>query len=58
MKETKEHILSIAQNLFLKKGYKNVTMKELVEKSGFTKGAFYHYFESKESLFREVVERF
>jgi AcrR family transcriptional regulator len=33
-------------------------MKELVEKSGFTKGAFYHYFESKESLFREVVERF
>ena len=58
MRETKEHILGIAQDLFLKKGYKGVTMNELVEKSGFTKGAFYHYFENKESLFREVFERF
>jgi AcrR family transcriptional regulator len=58
MKETKEYILDVAQDLFLKKGYKAVTMKELVETSGFTKGAIYHYFESKEALFREVVERF
>lgn len=30
-------------------------MKELVEKSGMSKGAFYHYFESKEQLFLEVL---
>jgi AcrR family transcriptional regulator len=31
-------------------------MSELVKKAGLTKGAFYHYFESKELLFRAAVE--
>lgn len=32
-------------------------MKELVEAAGLSKGAFYHYFSSKEQLFREVIEQ-
>ena len=58
MNESKEHIILIASRLFLQKSYKEVTMKELVEKSGLSKGAFYHYFESKENLFLEVLEYF
>lgn len=56
MNETREHILKVAFNLFLVKSYKEVTMAELVEKTGMSKGAFYHYFKSKEQLFLEAIK--
>ena len=55
---SKEHILRVAFLLFLQKNYREVTMKELVEKTGLSKGAFYHYFESKEKLFFEIIDSF
>lgn len=58
MSESKQHILAIALRLFLQKNFKEVTMKEIVERTGLSKGAFYHYFESKEELFREVIDEF
>jgi AcrR family transcriptional regulator len=58
MNETKEHILDVSLTLFLQKSYKAVTMKEIVEKTGLSKGAFYYYFESKEQLFTEVFEHY
>lgn len=58
MNDTKKHILRTSLILFLKKSYKDVTMKELVETTGLSKGAFYHYFASKEALFKEIVALF
>ena len=58
MNSTKEHILKTSLLLFLQKSYKEVTMKEIVEKTGLSKGAFYHYFDSKEVLFKKIVELF
>jgi len=58
MNDSKEHIITIASRLFLQKSYKEVTMKEIVQKTGLSKGAFYHYFESKEQLFLEVLDFF
>lgn len=55
MKDTKDHILMTALNLFLHKSYKDVTMKDIVTGTGLSKGAFYHYFDSKESVFEAVV---
>jgi AcrR family transcriptional regulator len=55
MNNTKEHILNVSFNLFLQKSFKEVTLKEIVEKTGMSKGAFYHYFTSKEQLFLELV---
>ncbi len=55
MYNTKEHILKTSLLLFLQKSYKEVTMREIVEKTGLSKGAFYHYFVSKEDLFKEIV---
>ena len=55
MRETKEHILKVSFGLFLKKSFKEVTMKEIVEKTGMSKGAFYHYFSSKEQIFFEII---
>jgi AcrR family transcriptional regulator len=58
MKDSREHIVNTATNLFLQKGFKEVTMKELVQSAGISKGAFYHYFTSKEQVFEEVVLSF
>ena len=33
-------------------------MKEIVKETGLSKGAFYHYFESKEQLFYEIIDFF
>jgi len=57
-KNTKEHILEIAFLLFLQKSFKAVTIKEIVEETGVSKGAFYHYFDSKKQLFEAVTKHF
>lgn len=56
MNNTKEHIVNVSFGLFLKKSFKEVTMKEIVEETQMSKGAVYHYFESKEQLFLEIIE--
>jgi TetR/AcrR family transcriptional repressor of nem operon len=58
MTDTRTHILLVSLRLFLQKNFKEVTMKEIVEKTGMSKGAFYHYFESKEKLFYEIIDYF
>jgi TetR/AcrR family transcriptional regulator, transcriptional repressor for nem operon len=55
MKNTREHILKVSLKLFLQKSFKEVTMKEIVEKTGVSKGAFYYYFDSKERIFLEII---
>jgi AcrR family transcriptional regulator len=54
MIDTKEYILKTSLVLFLQKSYREVTMREIVEKTELSKGAFYHYFKSKEELFKEI----
>ncbi|MFY0254755.1 TetR/AcrR family transcriptional regulator [Chitinophaga sp. 30R24] len=58
MNDSREHILLTSLTLFLQKGFKEVTMKEIVDKTGMSKGAFYHYFSSKEQVFAEVINHF
>jgi AcrR family transcriptional regulator len=58
MKDAREHILTTSLMLFLQKNFKEVTMKEIVEHTGLSKGAFYHYFSSKEQVFEEVMDHF
>lgn len=58
MNDSREHILTISLQLFLQSSFKDVTMKEIVEKTGLSKGAFYHYFNSKEQVFEEVIRFF
>ncbi|MBM4423800.1 MAG: TetR/AcrR family transcriptional regulator [Chloroflexi bacterium] len=48
-------ILSAAQTLFLDKNYADVTMTEIADAAGVTKGALYHHFPSKESLYLEMM---
>jgi AcrR family transcriptional regulator len=51
-------LLDCAQQLFLARGYDNTTVNDVIDKAGVSKGAFYHYFTSKEALLEALAERF
>lgn len=55
---TKESIIKAAQDLFEQKGYHATSVQAIVDAAGVTKGAFYHYFESKEDLLLLVHDQF
>ncbi len=55
---TKEKLLEAAQQLMLAKGFPATTVNEICDTAGFTKGSFFHYFDSKEQLGKEVLDRF
>lgn len=54
--DTRTSILKVALQLFLKKGYKEVSYSDLIEKTGLSKGALYHHFKSKEELLVATFE--
>ncbi|NDV58221.1 TetR/AcrR family transcriptional regulator [Bacteroides sp. 519] len=58
MTDSKKQILQTALKLFLKNSYKEVSLRDIVNEVGLTKGAFYHYYGSKDELFEEVVKYF
>jgi len=51
----REHILSVASDLFSKQDYGSVLMDSVAAQARVAKGTIYNYFGSKEALYREVV---
>ena len=56
--DTKEKILLVSYQQFINKGFHNTSMQQLVEASGFSKGAFYHHFKNKNDLYKEVINHY
>jgi AcrR family transcriptional regulator len=54
---TRAALLAAARDLFGTQGYSATSTEEIVVRAGVTKGALYHHFSDKESLFRAVFER-
>ncbi|MGX4599116.1 TetR/AcrR family transcriptional regulator [Faecalimicrobium sp. JNUCC 81] len=55
---TINRILDAAMDLFLKKGYDNTTIQDIVDALGdLSKGAIYHHFKSKEEIIEAVIPR-
>ncbi|OJZ69914.1 TetR family transcriptional regulator [Mycobacterium paraffinicum] len=50
-------LLDRAVALFLRDGYDNVSLNDLIADAGVSKGAFYHWFPSKEALIAALAER-
>jgi len=48
--ESKERIFNAAIDLIREKGYDNVTIEDICNKTGMSVGAFYHYFKSKSEI--------
>jgi len=53
--KTKQYILETAMRLFFEKGLENVNIEDVVKEVGVTRGAFYHYFKSREELIASVM---
>lgn len=56
--DTKQHILTTAQNIILGKGFAAVGLNEILKTAGVPKGSFYHYFESKEHFGSTLLENY
>ncbi len=50
-------LLDRATELFLLHGYDNVSLNDLIADAGVSKGAFYHWFPSKDALIEALAER-
>jgi AcrR family transcriptional regulator len=50
--------LDVAQRLVETRGYEGMSIQDVLDQLDASKGAFYHYFDSKQALLEGVVERF
>jgi AcrR family transcriptional regulator len=57
LENTRDKILSVANNLFSKFGFHKTSMDEIAKIARKAKGSLYYHFASKEDLFREVVSK-
>jgi AcrR family transcriptional regulator len=54
----RNEILDVAQRLvMLTKGYTNTTVQDILDELHISKGAFYHYFASKQALLEALIDR-
>ncbi|MCI3918404.1 TetR/AcrR family transcriptional regulator [Streptococcus intermedius] len=51
----RKQIKEIALKLFVDKGYSKITMEEIVQAVGISKGGMYHHFSNKEEIFLELL---
>jgi TetR/AcrR family transcriptional regulator, transcriptional repressor for nem operon len=53
---TRDRLVNSARYLFWERGYAGTSMADLLAHAEVNSGSFYHFFESKEALLREVLE--
>lgn len=56
--DTKERIKKAAYQLFADKGFKEVTMKDICDNTGLSRGGLYRHYESTEQIFSEIISSF
>lgn len=55
---SKERILSVAEQIILKKGYSSTSIDEIIDKACITKSGFFYHFRSKNELALFLVKRY
>jgi AcrR family transcriptional regulator len=53
--ENKSHLISVARGLFEKNGYAKTSVNDIVRNANISKGGFYTYYSTKESLFFDMI---
>ncbi len=53
----KNEILDAAQKLIYTVGYQQMTIQGILDEVNISKGAFYHYFDSKQNLLEILIDR-
>ena len=54
--DTKDRIIQASKTLFSTHGCQGTTLDDIITAGGVTKGAFYHYFKSKDELCVTIIE--
>jgi AcrR family transcriptional regulator len=54
--QTRARLLEAAKAIFEENGFLEARISDIAERAGLSHGSFYHYFDSKEQIFREVAE--
>jgi len=54
--KTKEKLIETAKDLFSKSSINDVTILNITSSAGLSKGSFYNYFDSKETLIWQIIE--
>lgn len=54
--QKKRYIIETARKVFVEKGFKKVTMKDIVEACDISRGGLYLYFENTGQIFQEVLK--
>ena len=55
---TKEKIFNVSLNLFSKKGYDSVSLREIAEEVGIQKSSIYSHYPSKEAILMDIFDQF
>jgi AcrR family transcriptional regulator len=53
----KERLLHVATRLFARHGFEGTSVQDIVDAAGVTKGAMYHYYDSKDDLLYELYHQ-
>jgi AcrR family transcriptional regulator len=53
---TRELLVAVARERFTNQGYAATSIEDIVQRAGVAKGALYHHFSGKDTLFRAVYE--
>ncbi len=53
----RNEILDAAQRMIYTKGFEQMTIQDILDELKISKGAFYHYFNSKQALLEAIIER-
>ncbi len=53
----KEEIISAAESLYQKKGFKDITIQDIARETSFTRTSIYNYFETKEEIFMALLQK-
>ncbi len=53
----RNEIVSVAQRLVYTKGYEQISIQDILNELQISKGAFYHYFDSKQALLEALIDR-
>lgn len=56
--ERREAIVRAAERVFASRGFHDASISDVIEAAEISRGTFYLYFESKEALFLQLIERF
>lgn len=53
----REELLATAERLFCTKGYEKTSVQDILDEMGFSKGGFYHHFDSKLAVLEAICQK-